>query len=250
MIVNLKDNKGNELTQEYEVTFKKVKNITIRFNEKNILMVTSPRFLSERKLEKELQSMSDWIIKNRKKNETKNVYKLAKELTTEDDEYYFYGVRFNLEFINDEELFNKKIEKDEEYKQFGNIAINEYDKNIIILSNTKKWTKDFSKFEQDVFFNKIKFYFSKEINEMKEYNLPVSKIKVKTLKSAWGVCQTAKKEITLNRRLVNHREDCMRYVVIHELAHLVHANHSKEFYSVIEKVMPEYKKIRKELNYD
>lgn len=250
MQVVIKDDFLNEYTFECEVTYKRIKNIIIKFKDKDTLLVSSPKYISERKLIKEIESMSKWIIKNREKLELKNDYKLAKELNETDKEYYYYGIRYDLKFTCDLDKYNEMINSNNKFIIAGNASINNDEKYILAYTGNKKWIKDLSKYEKDIFFDKIKFYFSKELNELKNYNLPVSKIKIKTLKSAWGICHTVKKEITLNRRLVNHKEECLRYVIIHELCHLVHANHSKEFYKIIESVMPEYKRIRKELNYD
>ena len=64
----------------------------------------------------------------------------------------------------------------------------------------------------------------------------------------WGVCNTKSKVITLNTELFKYDIECLDYVVIHELSHLVHANHSKEFWNVVSKYCPNYKILRNKLN--
>ena len=66
------------------------------------------------------------------------------------------------------------------------------------------------------------------------------KIHIKELKSKWGSCNKDG-DITLNYRLMITNDDVIKYVVIHELAHRKYMNHSKNFYSFIEKFMPSYK---------
>ena len=63
----------------------------------------------------------------------------------------------------------------------------------------------------------------------------------------WGVCNTKSKVITLNTELFKYDIECLDYVVIHELSHLVHANHSKEFWNVVSKYCPNYKILRNKL---
>ena len=53
----------------------------------------------------------------------------------------------------------------------------------------------------------------------------------------------SKNQITLNLQLIHYDEKFIEYVVLHEYAHLIQPNHSKAFYHVIEKYMPDYKKI-------
>ena len=63
----------------------------------------------------------------------------------------------------------------------------------------------------------------------------------------WGVCNTKEKTITLNLELMKRDLKYLDYVIVHELSHLIHANHSKSFWEVVEENEPNYKKIRKEM---
>ena len=60
----------------------------------------------------------------------------------------------------------------------------------------------------------------------------------------WGVCNTKSKTITLNLELIKRDTKYLDYVIVHELSHLIHANHSKEFWSLVEENCPDYKKIK------
>ena len=48
------------------------------------------------------------------------------------------------------------------------------------------------------------------------------------------------------QELIKYSEKAIRYVILHELCHIKHMNHSKEFWKLVEKYMPEYKEIQKE----
>lgn len=78
-----------------------------------------------------------------------------------------------------------------------------------------------------------------------ETGLTPNKITIKEIKYAWGSC-SSKKNITINLELIKYSENAIRYVILHELCHIKHMNHSKEFWKLIEKYMPEYKEIQKE----
>ena len=87
----------------------------------------------------------------------------------------------------------------------------------------------------------------KNANELiKETGLVPNKITIKQIKYAWGSC-TSKKNITINLELIKYSQQAIRYVILHELCHIKHMNHSKEFWNLVEKYMPEYKKIKKEI---
>ena len=68
----------------------------------------------------------------------------------------------------------------------------------------------------------------------------IAEVKINSAKRRWGSC-TSRKNINFSWRLIALPEEVIRYVVIHELAHLVELNHSKKFWNVVENLLPEYK---------
>jgi predicted metal-dependent hydrolase len=88
-----------------------------------------------------------------------------------------------------------------------------------------------------------------QLAELYSNDVPMpSFVAVRKMKSRWGTCRTNGK-IMLNTELVKKRQELIDSVIIHELCHLRHHNHGKEFYALVEKLMPGYKTIRKELRY-
>ena len=118
------------------------------------------------------------------------------------------------------ERLEKKQEKEEKFYLLGK----EY--NIIILPKSKVEIID---------------------NNIYKENIPYPSLRIRKMKTRWGVCNTKLKVVTLNSELIRYDLEKLDYVIIHELAHLVHHNHSKQFWLLVEKYCPNYKKIRKEL---
>lgn len=65
-------------------------------------------------------------------------------------------------------------------------------------------------------------------------------VKINTAKTRFGSC-SSKNSLNFSARLMKYPKEAVDYVVVHELAHIRHHNHSKSFYSLIEKYMPDYK---------
>lgn len=75
-----------------------------------------------------------------------------------------------------------------------------------------------------------------------EYN----ELKFKKMRSRWGSC-SSRGTITLNSELVKLDKRFIDFVVVHELAHLVHMNHSAQFYAVVDRFIPNSRQLSKEL---
>ena len=78
-----------------------------------------------------------------------------------------------------------------------------------------------------------------------EENIPLYRLKVRKMKTRWGVCNRKSKTITLNTELLRYCYEAIDYVIIHELCHLIHFNHSKDFWNLVSKYCPNYKPIQK-----
>lgn len=76
-------------------------------------------------------------------------------------------------------------------------------------------------------------------------NIPYPTLTIRKMTTRWGVCNTKDKRVTLNLELMKKPIYCLDYVIMHELSHLIHGNHSKAFWSLVEENCPEYKQIKK-----
>lgn len=79
-------------------------------------------------------------------------------------------------------------------------------------------------------------------------NLHPSSYQIKKMKTRWGTCNTHTKKIWLNFDLVSKNEECIEYVILHELTHLRVANHGAEFVAIMNHFMPQWKELRAKLN--
>lgn len=80
-----------------------------------------------------------------------------------------------------------------------------------------------------------------------QFNLHYNRVTIRAQKTRWGSC-SAKRNISLNYRLLFLDRALMEYILLHELAHTVHLNHSKAFWSLLESMMPDARQRDKEVN--
>jgi len=81
----------------------------------------------------------------------------------------------------------------------------------------------------------------KEIEKIsKKMELYPTKISFRKTKNRWGSCNH-KNELSFTITLTQLPLECIRYIIVHELAHIIHKNHKKQFYQTIQKYMPHFK---------
>lgn len=76
---------------------------------------------------------------------------------------------------------------------------------------------------------------------LKYFDTEPSLVKVEDLKSKWGNCSRMN-QLRFNWRIVMAKTSIIDYVIVHELCHLVHKNHSKEYWNLLKTLMPDYEK--------
>jgi predicted metal-dependent hydrolase len=69
--------------------------------------------------------------------------------------------------------------------------------------------------------------------------------RVRLMKTRWGSCNIIDKRIWLNACLSNYPEECLEYVIVHELCHLLERGHNARFYGFVESCLPDWKRRRK-----
>ena len=78
------------------------------------------------------------------------------------------------------------------------------------------------------------------------YNFSFKNVCAKEQKTMWGCCDF-RNNIRYNWRIIMTNEELMNYLVVHELSHTIHKNHSSNFWKLVESIIPNYKILRKQL---
>ena len=203
---------------------KKIKNFILRIYPNLEVVVSVPLRTSDIDIEKFVDSKKEWIEKTISK--IKKIQEIKNENNSK-EKIKFLGKILNLKII-DSELFRiKKTEK------------------ILFLYTSNK---DFAEIEKVI--NEWKKDELKNLLEeyIKKYSILLGKnidyFMIKKMTSAWGIYNRRGNYITFNSELIEKNIECIEYVVLHELCHIFHMNHQKEFWALVQSFMPDYKKIR------
>lgn len=78
------------------------------------------------------------------------------------------------------------------------------------------------------------------------YKLP--RLSLKVMRTRWGSYSVAVNKVNLNLALIKLEPKLIDYVVVHELCHIIEQNHSSRFYALMNKILPNWKELKKELN--
>lgn len=149
------------------------------------------------------------------------------------------------------EHLDKKNEKSNKFFYLGNsydIIIKEDIENVEIIGDKifAKNMKSLDKWYKDEIIRVFDDRYVHVFNHFNE-NIKSPILKIRSMKTRWGVYNRRNHTITLNSKLIEYDISKIDYVIIHELSHIIHFNHSKDFWNLVGKYCKNYKEIRKEL---
>lgn len=127
---------------------------------------------------------------------------------------------------------------------FLNDKKNWLEKTIIKQREKQSYRKEYSNEEIEALRKKAKSVLPEKVKRYSEImGVTPTAVRINSAKTRYGSC-SGKNSINFSLYLMDKDERFIDYVVVHELAHIKHHNHSKDFYSFIERFMPDYKQIR------
>lgn len=146
---------------------------------------------------------------------------------------------------------NNQKEKSNKFFYLGNsydIIIKEDIRKVLIQDN-KIYTKDLKMLNKWYKEEIIRVFDERFVYVFNHFNEDIKSpiLKIRTMKTRWGVYNKKNHTITLNSKLIEYDIEKIDYVIIHELSHIIHFDHSKNFWNLVGKYCKNYKEIRKEM---
>ena len=215
-----------------EVTQKKIKNLHLRVcPPTGHVRISAPFRMNQEKIRVFALSKLDWIRKQRQR--IRNQVCELPDKYIDQETHYFRGKSYQLKVLENNcspfaELIEKKIflhvPWGADTKKKRSVLNEWYREQLMesILPLVKKW-------------------------EVK-LNVSVERFSIRDMKSRWGSCTTKTRSIRFNLELAKKSIECLEYIVVHELVHLLEASHNSRFKALMNQFYPNWKHYRKELH--
>lgn len=213
---------------EYELVRSKIKNMYILIRNGKVI-VKVPKAISDNRIRNFINSKEEWINKKLKEFEKKSFKEKS----------YVSGEVFKV--LGNDYTLNI------EYGDFEKASVNLNNGYINICVSENCETVKIKELIEKMYYKIALMIVDKSVNMWKNIlKIAPDVVVIKKLKTAWGKCNS-KGKITINPDLMKYDQRVVDYVVLHEFCHLRYMNHSKDFWNMVSKYMPDYKLLRNEL---
>ena len=214
---------------EFEIEYRNRKTLAIQIEPIDKVLVLSPRGLSEEIIKEKVKSKAKWILKKLLHFKDMGYIPFKREFVN-GEAFIYLGRNYLLQLLLNENLYRPIVKLSD-----GKLNISTPTKDQTILKNAlQKWYKREAK---KIIIKRFEFYKPK-------FSVKPRIIKIKEQKKRWGSC-SSKGNIYFNWRAVMAPSPVIDYIIVHEMSHLIHKNHSSKFWESVETILPDYKARRK-----
>ena len=214
---------------EYEIEYMQRKTLGITVHPDGTVTLKAPNDAAPEDIQKKVHHRAAWILRQKRYFESFGTPTTERQYISGESHLYL-GRQYMLRI-----------------KEGKTNAVH-YQNNILEIECQNK--KDASKVLQLWYLERaqIKFpeYAKPIIEQFTAYGVQPKNLSIRKMDKRWGYC-TKDDDIFLNPRLICAPRCCIEYVITHELCHLVHRNHTKEFYALLSKEMPHWEKWKTKL---
>lgn len=216
---------------EYEVIRRpRRRTASISVRRDNAVVVIVPSRLPQRQIEQIVRSKAHWIQSKLRFNEAAREKHRPKEYIS-GESFAYLGRNYRLKVADGKivpaTLQQGRIHVSVPHELTGN------DREQHIIRELTAWYQGHA----------VKRLQEKTARYAEQMGVTPAKIGIKAYRSRWGSCHKDGR-IYFNWRIIMAPQSVVDYVVVHELCHLVHHNHARDFWKLVETIMPSYRKAR------
>jgi len=208
----------------FNVTFKDRKTMEIAVEPPDSVTVIAPIGTKEEQILEKVKRKARWIIEQIVSFRHMNYTAIEREFVN-GESFMYLGRNYALQIE-----VNSSAKKPEVRLFRGKFIVTAKDKNEKEIREAMElWYRTKAK---EIVAQRVKYY-------QKFFNLQPTAIKIKEQKKRWGSC-TAKNELLFNWRCIMAKSNALDYIIVHEMCHMYHKDHSKAFWDLMASVLPDY----------
>ena len=217
---------GQEI--QYHLERKPVKNLNLRIRKDGEVFVSASAAVPDSEVDNFVCRKAGYILEAINKFEELAQYKPQPKQYVSGETFYIQGrgLRLQLSQANKDSISSDGV--------YIYLAV----KNIDDFEKKRRMLSRFIDQQCEAVFGEI---ISELYPMFRKYGVDTPILRIRDMETRWGSCLAKKGIITLNKRLIEAPRNCIEYVVMHELCHFIHPNHSKQFYSFLTMLMPDWK---------
>lgn len=216
---------GREIS--YCLERKDVKNLNLRVRKDGSVFVSANEFILLEEIDKFICSKAAYIIKAMDHFSEIQQYRPKPKQYISGESFYIQGRGLRLQVSQSSK---NMISTDGIYIFLKVTDLNDYEKKRRLVTRFLD--------------QQCKTVFTEILDELypifRKYGVERPSLRIRDMETRWGSCLPKKCIITINKRLLEAPRNCIEYVVMHELCHLIHPNHSKHFYAFLSMLMPDW----------
>lgn len=230
----------NGIVLEYELEYKKVKNLNLRVRSDGSVYVSANRYVSRQQADAFVLKNASFILKARARMQARQERQgdepVGKDRTYEDGEMLnLYGEPYRIR------LLEGKKDSADLIGQVLLLTLKDKEDPARRKRLVEKFLAQECAAQMQSLCEKVYPTFARQGVQWPE-------IRVRSMVSRWGSCQPQKGVLTFARQLVSAPLACQEYVVVHEFTHFLQADHSPRFHALMTAQMPDWKERKKLLN--
>lgn len=214
----------------YEISFSKRKTLGIIVKPDSKVIIKAPADISKNKIKEKVLKRAGWILKQQ--NYFTSFFPKTPERRYIGGETHLY--------LGRQYLLKIRIKKEESVKLKGKLLEITTDNKEKVKILVKDWYLKNAKKKLREYAEIIKTRFKQR------YKAEPIAINIREMATRWGSC-TKKGRIILNPELIKAPKPCIEYVILHEMCHLIHHNHTQKFIDLLNKEMPDWEKRKNRL---
>ncbi len=194
--------------------------------------VTCKRGTDLQKIYSFVERKGKWILNALSKYNAMPRYEETIKKLSSGEKFLLFGKMLEVKFVISENF----------YVRFDDEFIYIYGKAENVIKNFQAWMKNFAR-------NTLQQMLEENFKKFERFDLKLPVLQIKKMKSRWGSCNPKKGIINLNFFLIKVEKQYIDFVICHEIAHLVYIHHDKNFYRLLESVVPGSGILKKELDF-